>query len=192
MESLVEKRTVEDIESQIKLISADGKEIFITQETRKHLLAHPDVLEYLEEAVSKVKIPAGTIRFKEAISLGREIGVSSLVETKPIHPDEETDFAMRIEREYPVRVSLEGQGITSDEVTLKIILNERSQKYFLITAYIGPNTPSNPYYADRTSDEFEKSLDFWCRHALTHDPKIMKKSFKASWNSVLTRVGLLS
>ena len=171
-----------------KFLSANGKEVFVTAETKKHLSAHPDVLEFLEEAIAKVRITDDIVFFKEAISLGREISISSLINTKLILPDEETDFAMRIEREYPVRISLNAEGSACDLVTLKIKFDEKSKKYFLITAYIGPNTPSNPYYTDRTSDEYKKSLEFWCSHALAYDPTIMKKPFRASWNSILNKI----
>lgn len=182
----IEAEKLENSAEDEKFISANGKEVFVTAETRRHLLAHPDVLDFLEEAISKANILEGANRFKEAINLGRGIGISSLIETKPVDPDEETDFAMRIEREYPIRVSLDLKGKVYDSVTLKIDFDEKSKKYYLITAYIGPNTPSNPYYADRASDEYRKSLDFWCSHALAYDPKIMEKPFKASWNSILS------
>lgn len=183
----IEKKIESDVESEQKYNSACGKEIFVTAETIQHLKAHPDVVEFLEEAISKTNIPEGVARFEEAINLGREIGISSLIETKPILPDEETDFAIRVEREFPVRISLEGEGKVCDLVTMKIVFDEKTKKYNLITAYIGPNTPSNPYYADRTSDEYRKSLDFWCNHALAYDPKIMGKPFKSSWNFILKK-----
>jgi len=182
----IESENLENSAEDDKFISTNGKEVFVTAETKKHLSAHPDVLEFIEEAVAKVHIPDTASLFKETISLGREIGISSLIETKPIRPDEETDFAMRVEREYPVRVSLNAKGSACDSVTLKIVFDEKSKKYFLITAYIGPNTPSNPYYTNRTSDEYKESLEFWCSHALAYDPKIMGKPFKASWNSILS------
>jgi hypothetical protein len=188
----IESEKLENSVEDEKFLSANGKEIFVTEETKRHLSAHPDVVEFFEEAISKANIPEGTTRFKETINLGREVGISSLIETKPILPDEETDFAMRIEREYPVRISLNVEGSACDSVTLKIVFDEKSQKYFLITAYIGQNTPSNPYYTDRATDEYKESLDFWCSHALAYDPKIMEKPFKASWNSILTRARLLS
>jgi hypothetical protein len=176
-----------------EFLSADGKEIFITKETRKHLLAHPDVLEYLEEAIGKVKIPDGMSQFEEAIDLGRIIGKSLLVEAKDISSDEETEFALRVGREWPVRVALEAQGIECDSVTLDIIYDNNLKKYRLRTAYIGYPTPSNPYYiADKNSQDYKEAIEFWCCHALAYDPKIMGKPFKASWNSVLTRARLLS
>lgn len=175
-----------------KFISANGKEIFVTAEIRRHLSAHPDVLEFLEEAVSKANIPEGTALFNEAISLGRKIGISICVETEKISPNEETDFSLRLEREFPSRISLESKGDPCDSVTLKIKFDQQSGKYFLETAFIGLPTPSNPYYADRASNEYKESLDFWCSHALAYDPEIMEKPFKSSWNSILTRAGLLS
>ena len=168
-----------------KFLTADGKEIVFTQEKRKHLQAHPDVLEFIEEAISKVRIPDGLSRFEEAISLKRTIGMTLLVQTKPINPDDETDFALRVEREWPVRVFLESEGEPCDSVTIEIIFYQKSKKYFLNTAYIGFPCPDSPYHiSDKTGDAYKEALQFWCSHALAYDPKIMGKPFKASWKSI--------
>lgn len=176
-----------------KFLTADGKEIILTEKKKKHLRAHQNVMEFLEESISKIYIPDNATYFEEAINIGRVIGRSLLVKTNLITPDEETDFALRVGREWPVRVSVESKGESCDSVTLEIKFNEQSKKYFLNTAYIGFPCPDSPYYiSDKISDEYKESLEFWCRHALAYDPKIMEKPFKASWNSILTRAQLLS
>lgn len=169
-----------------KFISGNGKEIFITEKTRTHLWAHPDVWEFLEEAVSKIKIPDGADYFCEAVKFGKIIGVSSLVETSPISLGEETDFALRLERQWPSRVALDSRKEPCDAMTLEIKFEKLSGKYILSTAYIGYPCPYEPgYIKNQGSDEFKKALYFWCRHSLAYDAKIMKKPFRSSWGSIL-------
>lgn len=176
-----------------KFLTADGKEVFLSESRKKHLKAHPGVMNFLKGAISKIYIPEGTTYFQEAINLGKKIGISRLVKADKISLDEETDFALRVEREWPVRVSLVLEGESCDSVTVEVKFDQESKKYFLNTAYIGYPCPDSPYHvADKTSDKYKEALDFWCNHALAYDPKIMGKTFKASWNSILTRAQLLS
>lgn len=178
------------MEFETKLISACGKEIFVTEEVKVHLLAHPDVLEFLEEAVKKIRIPDDTVHFCDAVNFGRIIGTSLLIKTNQISPKDETDFSFRLERKWPSRVTLEESGKPCDFVTLEIKLDKRLRKYILSTAYIGFPCPYEPcYIKDQESDEFQKALNFWCSHALAYDPKIMGKTFKSSWDSTLNRNG---
>lgn len=177
-----------NLDSGTKYIAANGKEVFLTEEKKRHLLAHPDVFEFLEEAVSKAVIPDGATYFQEAIHLGRTIGVSLLIKTKKIKPDEETDFALRVERDKPVRVFLESDGQPCDSVTLEIKFDEQAKRYFLNTAYIGYPCPYSPYHiTDKNNPEYKSALEFWCSHALAYDPKIMEKPFRSSWKSVLDK-----
>jgi hypothetical protein len=171
-----------------KFISANGKEIYLNDERRRHLNAHPGVINFLEEAISKINIPEYAMYFQEAINLGRIIGISRLVKADKIYPDDEADFALRVNREWPVRVSLVSKGESCDSVTLEIKFDEQSKKYFLNTAYIGFPCPDSPYHiSDKTSEKYKEALEFWCRHALAYDQKIMGKPFKASWSSILVR-----
>jgi len=169
-----------------KFRTACGKEIHITEKTRKHLLAHSDVLEFLEEAISKIRIPQNTKHFCKAVSFGRIVGISRLVETEKILPGDETDFAFRLERKKPSRITFKSNGKPCDSVTLEIKFDGRAKKYFLSTAYIGYPCPYEPgYIKNQKSFEFKKALAFWCKHALAYDSKIMGKPFKSSWNGVL-------
>jgi len=169
-----------------KIRTACGKDIHITEHARKHLSAHPDVLEFLEEAISKVVIPEGATNFEEAINLGRIVGESKLIETEKISPDQKTTFALRLERKYPSRVAVGEKGIPCDSVTIEIKFDETKKEYYLSTAYIGYPCPYEPaYIEDKTSEDFKKALDFWSSHALVFDPKIMGPTFEASWEEML-------
>ena len=100
---------------------------------------------FLEEAISKVVLPADKSDLKLVVDLERVIGQSSIVETDTISPDEETLFAYRDGREYPSRVTVGCSGV---EVTTVALIAKQAfgkppecailaGKYCLITAWIG-------------------------------------------------------
>lgn len=169
-------------------VTACAKKIFINSETKRHLQAHNDVEEFLEEAISKVKIPNGALYLENAVNLGRIIGISSLVETNSIQLNEKTLFAKRAGRDWPSRIACDSKGVPCDSVTLETKFNKQSNQYELSTAYIGFPCPDEPVHSsDKTSNAFKKSLNFWCRHALVYDPSTMGKYFESTWESVLNK-----
>lgn len=168
--------------------TACGKKIFITSETKKHLQAHSDVEEFLEEAILKIKIPDNVPYLEKAVDLGRTIGISTLVETNSIQPNRKTLFATRAGRNWPSRIACDLKGKSCNSVTLEIKFDKQANRYELSTAYIGFPCPDEPiHFSDRTSKEFKKSLDFWCRHALVYDPSTMGKYFESTWENVLSK-----
>jgi hypothetical protein len=170
-------------------ISACGKKIFIRNETKEHLLAHPDVVNFLDEAISKIYINRNVKHFEKAVDFERVLGASSLVRTKKIAPEDEADFAFRIKRRWPTRVALDSKDQTCNSATLVINLDEKIHEYYLVTAYIGLPCPDEPcYITNRSSSEFREAIDFWCKHALIYNPKAMGKSFKSNWMKILQLV----
>lgn len=171
-----------------KFKTACGKDIYLREERKKHFLAHPDVLDFMNEAISKIVIPDNATYFEEAINLGRTIGEAKLIEVEKIAPEQKTTFALRLERKFPSRVAMGAKGIPCDCVTVEIKFDDLKKEYYLSTAYIGYPCPDEPsHIKDKTSDDFKKALDFWLNHALVFNPKIMGSVFKASWNEVLSR-----
>jgi len=171
-----------------KFKTACGKDIYLREERKKHFLSHPDVLDFVDEAISKIVIPNSATYFEEAINMGRTIGEAKLIEVEKISPAQKTTFALRLERKFPSRVAVNGKGIPCDCVTVEIKFDELKNEYYLSTAYIGFPCPDEPFnIKDKTSDDFEKAIDFWCSHALIFDPKIMGPVFEASWNEVLSK-----
>ncbi|KKT72308.1 MAG: hypothetical protein UW66_C0006G0004 [Candidatus Moranbacteria bacterium GW2011_GWF1_44_4] len=179
---------IKNMEIKDEIITANGKTISIPEDTKKHLSAHPDVLEFLEEAISKTVVPEKAKYFEGAINLGRIIGESKLIETEKIMPNEKTTFAFRLERKYPSRVIKNEKGMLCDSVTIEIKFDNVKKEYYLSTAYVGFPCPYEPFYiSDETSDEFKQALDFWCKHALVYDSVIMDSAFEASWDEVLKK-----
>jgi len=182
------EKSENNTENEKKYSTACGKEVFVTAETMNHLKAHPDVVEYLTEAISRANIPNGSTIYRETVDMGRTVGISALIETDRISLNDETYFAKRIEREYPVRIILNVVGQPTAKVTLKVVFDEMENKFLLQTAWIGPDAPPLPYNVPGDlGGELEKSLGFWCSHALAYDPKVMGKPFKTSWNFILNK-----
>jgi hypothetical protein len=173
-----------NIPNQLK--TSDGKEVFITPGIKEHLLAHADVVEFLEEAVAKLEIPDGIAWIGVAVNLGRNVGISKLVKVGVVLPGQKTFFAKRIAHEFPTHVVLEREGEWCDSVTLEVKYDKNEKKYFLNTAHFGFPCPDEPFCINnRESNEFKESLDFWRRHALVYEEKIMAPVFKAAWEDVL-------
>jgi hypothetical protein len=173
-----------NIPNQLK--TNDGKSVYITPEIKEHLLAHADVVEFLEEAVAKLEIPDGIAWIGVAVNLGRIVGVSKLVKVGEVLPNQKTFFAKRLAHEFPTHVTLNREGEPCDSITLEIKYDENEKKYFLNTAHFGFPCPDEPFYiADKESNEFKESLGFWRSHALVYEEKIMAPVFEAAWEKVL-------
>jgi len=171
-----------------QLTSACGKTIIISRDTKKHLLPHLDVVEFLEQTIAKIVIPDSATYFEETINLGRIIGKSNLIKTKKISPSQLTPFAFRLGRKYPSRIVLNRKGIPCDIVTVEIKFNELKKEFHLSTAYIGYPCPDEPFYIKkRTGSDFRESLEFWCNHAFVYNPKTMDSTSELSWEELLEK-----
>lgn len=175
--------------------TADGHAIFISEERANHLAAHPDVLEFLPEAISKIVIGDATGRLKKEVGMGRIVGTAGLVDTPDITLTSETYFAFRTHRKFPSHISMEGKGKASDTITVSVDFDESTKKWMLITAYIGYFAPSEPlYFFDPTSfhyedsSQFKESLHFWMTHALLYDPLVTGTPYISTWEKEIEKV----
>jgi hypothetical protein len=169
-----------------KIKTSCAKDVFINAQTRRHLLAHPDVLPFLEEAISKISIPAGALRFEKAVSLKKIIGVSMLVKTRAVRLNEKTMFAKRINHQWPTRVAPDTGGSACDSVTVAVKFEKERKRYVLLTAYVGYPCPDEPASIPQVNrKKFKESLDFWRKHALVFNEKTMDPYFESTWKKVL-------
>lgn len=177
----------------MELSSSNGTIVYVDDLTINKLQAHPDVLEFLSEAISKLEISENSEHLKVNVDLGRVIGKSGLIETPEIQLETKTYFAYRKNRKYPSHISKQRDGTESQTVaiTIKKILN----KWKLITAYIGLNTPSEPfYYFDKDSwyykdeKQLQESLDFWTKHAIAYDENTTGDIYESTWTDEIDRI----
>jgi len=168
--------------------TADKKIIVVDKEAQNHLSAHPDVMDLLGEAISKLIIPDSVSRIEKEINFDRVVGISSLVSVPKVEANQKTYFAFRKARKFPSHVVLKKSGESCSTVTLSIYFNESSKKLTLLTAYIGYICPDEPFYfKDRTSLQYKGALGFWSEHALIYDKNIMDEAFESNWQNELRK-----
>jgi hypothetical protein len=158
--------------------------IILTEGVREHLEAHPGILDLIPEIASKVALPTDGCRLVSKISLGRVVGQSSLINTKKIGLSETAWFAVRKNRMKASRVVPDAGPADTDLVS--IIANPIEKKsYELVTAWFGVMAPKEPWDPDLVDDPvaYEESINFWCGHALVHDPEVMDEPFESMWGN---------
>ena len=157
--------------------------IVITPAVRKHLEAHPEVNELIEEAAAKLTLTNDKY-LAQSVDLDKIIGESSCVSQTQIDLDTPCTFALRIGRSYPSRVVIGENKIPCTEFTF--IAKQLSVGCFeLISAWCGPLAPSEPGDCKVDTEEWKNSFEYWSTHALVYDPSIMNKAWIATWRTVL-------
>ena len=163
-----------------------GGNIIITEKVKSHLEAHPGIINLIPEIASRLTLPTDGSRLARQISLGRVIGQSSLIDTKKIGLSETVWFAVRKNRMKASRVVPDAGPVDTDQVS--IVANPvEKDSYELVTAWFGAMAPKEPWDPDLMDDPsaYEESINFWCRHALVHDPAVMDEPFRSTWEKVL-------
>ncbi|OGH59462.1 MAG: hypothetical protein A2725_01390 [Candidatus Magasanikbacteria bacterium RIFCSPHIGHO2_01_FULL_33_34] len=164
-----------------------GNIIHLNDDTVEHLRAHPEAGGLLEEAAKRTRLPYGKIFHAGEINFGQIIGQSSLVERFPDRPH---TFAVRIGRDKPTHVVVGGVKLNSSLFTLVAV--KRGIQWFLITGYVGANTPKEPtnFAFSRPGynrDEFSESIQFWTKYGLVWESNVMGPYYESTWDEVLSR-----
>ena len=168
----------------ISLKTGCGGYINLSDSVREHLGAHPGILGLIPEIAPRVTLPTDGSTLASQISLGRVVGQSSLINTKKIGLSETAWFAVRKNRMKASRVVPDAGPADTDLVS--IIANPIEKKsYELVTAWFGVMAPKEPWDPDLVDDPvaYEESINFWCGHALVHDPEVMDEPFESMWGN---------
>ena len=138
---------------------ASGEYVF--DRPRSHL--HGPVAELLPDVFGKIHAQE-RLMIVEQVELGRIVGKKHCVETRE---GDQIVFATRVNRKGPTRfvIGREPEDCTSVVVILK--LDDYSDTYVCLTAYIGTYSEPEPW--DRYSTP--RSEAFWKHHAMIWDPK---------------------
>ena len=163
-----------------------GGSIILTEGVREHLEAHPGILDLVPEIALKVSLPTDGSRLACQTSLGRDVGQSSLINTKKIGLSESAWFAVRKNRMKASRVVPDAGPADTDLVS--IVANPVEKKsYELVTAWFGAMAPKEPWDPDLADDPaaYEESINFWCSFALIYDPAVMDAPFESMWGKIL-------
>lgn len=164
----------------------DGRIIVVTDETREHMKAHPEVENILEEVLLNVELPQDKSVYGKEIDMGRVVGKSACVKLKKISLSEKSCFALRINREKASHVILDTEGDSTSKVIVWARFDENFNQYILRTAYIGNLAPAEPWDKSlKTETQKQESLDFWCEHALLYQKDVMGEPFESTWEEIL-------
>ena len=132
-----------------------------------HVQSHKDVLGVLPEALAKISARGRNFIVEEVV-FDRIVGKTICV---PTGPGDEIVFAQRPNRFGLTRFVKNREAMDTKSVTI-ILKKAEDNKYILITAFIGPLAPAEPWDTRnfKRSGNFKKaqkeSLEFWNTHAL--------------------------
>ena len=163
-----------------------GGFMHLTTNVKKHLEAHAGILELIPEIASRVILPIDGSRLTCQISLERVVGQSSLIETRKIGLSETAWFAIRKNRMKASRVVPDAAPVDTEIVSIVADPVEKNT-YELVTAWVGAFAPKEPWDPDLADDPsaYKASINFWCNHALVHDPELMEQHFKSTWKNII-------
>jgi len=158
-----------------------GETVLIPQETKDHLLAHPEIWDVLEEALSKVESNIRDFIIEE-VDMGRFIGKSGAIRLteSTMSQIKKLQFAKRVGRENWSRVITGAEAPDCNSVVV-IASREDDNNYKLITAYVGWLSEREPTDPGLTVGDLPKSLKFWSSYALVYDPEIMGPIKELTW-----------
>ena len=162
----------------------------LSNKTLSHLEAHPKIIDYLSEAISKTSIPIKQKdRIRMEIDLKKIVGKSSLINTEPITNNSDTYFSIRKGREGPSRVVLDEKPKETSIISIVVDPIDENN-YNLISAWYGHIAPREPWDKSLLKDKkaLDKSLSFWCCHALVYKVVLMQEPYISTWEKVISSI----
>ncbi len=142
----------------------NGQEVYVGEETLKHLEAHSDVkMEDVKEAIGKISSYNGHFFIGE-VNLGRILGKDTCVETDQ-GENSGVQYLYRKGRDGRTPVILGGEGVDTEKIVVGICLDDDGL-HTLFTAFYGCLAPKEPWDASLMDTEKEESVRFWSTHAL--------------------------
>lgn len=167
--------------------TACGGAILLTDQTVRHLEAHPEAATLLGETIAKITLPTdGSDFFKQEVDLGRVIGQTACVEIT----GGSLLFAVRKGRTEPTRVVI---GVAKPDTTKFVVSARKGTRgdWLLITGYAGANAPREPhdrYLEDKHGTvEWTEAIRFWSTHALVWD-ETMGQPYESIWPVEIMKV----
>jgi len=149
---------------------ADGTPVFDRPDS--HLTGHPEARDLLPEAFARIRqADFQDGEWSGLVDLGRVVGTSSCVR---VDAGEPVFYARRAGRAGWTRF-VRGRG-GSPCTTLKVVLRECPGGVELRTAFVGGDTPPEPWSpgAGGSAARHARSVRFWKRHALLFDESLLE------------------
>jgi hypothetical protein len=140
----------------------------------------------LREAAARLSLPEVDRPCPLGVDLRRPLQLASLLPAPTIDLDTPGNFAVRLNRAHPSRVTDETPTVWDSTVVLWVKPSNGNSRVELASAFIGELAPLEPWAPQLpTRPEFQIALDFWCRNALVYDSQVMQPMFATTWRQVL-------
>jgi hypothetical protein len=169
------------------LRTACGGTLTILPKAQEHLRAHPDVLDFLPEAIASITLPK-TGFMATVIDMGRVIGKCGTVETQMGDVNTPMLFAKRSDRRKPSRV-VPPDTFGKDSTTIVVLAypsRHELETYIFVTAWVGSLAQKEPWDPNISSEaEFSDCINYWCSNALVYDSRVMGDIFESTWAKIL-------
>jgi hypothetical protein len=166
--------------------TACGGRIVVPRKAEDHLVAHPEVRNFMPEAIGRVVLPQNGAFLSAEVEMGGIIGRSGRVSTTQVTTSDRILFAQRIGRNKPSRVIIGESEETTKVVILAFASRDEVGTYVLVTSWVGSLAPKEPWDPNIRNDaERQECLRFWCTHAFVWNPTMMSDHFESSWADVL-------
>ena len=165
----------------------NGGRILVPPERQQHLAAHPEIGNIIGEAIAQIVLPTDGSIFWGEIDLGRIVGTCGCVKARQIESIDPTTFALRKARAKPSRVAVGAEPAPCSTVVIRALPTDDPHTYMLYTCYVGIKAPLEPWDPELVGqpEAAREALEFWCSHALVHDPSVMGLPFTTSWTEIL-------
>lgn len=164
-----------------------GKKVIVSDQTQKHLEAHPEAMALLEEAIGMVTMPESGGFLLTTIDMGRIVGLNGCL---PVVDNGQMYFAFRKGRDVPSHVLV---GIEKQPTSLFTVIagiSDDGTSWQLYTSFPGPSAPREPHDPG-VIDNNAAEIEFWTQNGLVHDENVMGPAFVSSWADVLGYVRVM-
>lgn len=137
--------------------------VYICDETLKHMEAHPDVsISHIKEAIQNISLDGGF--FMESIDMGRMVGKDHCLAVSPENW-RKVKMVKRPERKG-LTPMIKAEPQDTSLITIGICLDDDGL-WTLFTAFYGVKAPKEPWDVE-SAEEKAESEKFWRCHALCY------------------------
>ena len=146
--------------------TANGKDIYINQETIKQMKRHPELDRTdIIDAIKKIDDYNDDFYIR-SIDIGRTVGKDDCVNRDLC---QEISLLYKKGNKYPLPISVDTEPQDTSMVTVVLCKNKDGQGEFL-SAFYGLYTPRHPWDVKLEEYERKESEEFWRNHVLVMDP----------------------
>lgn len=149
--------------------TATGVEVYIGEDTLKHLEAHSDVK--LEDVAEAIKAFDYVSPFRIGmVDLGRVVGKNNCVE---VSDGDKVLHLHRKGRQGTTPIVFSKEAADTSIVTVGVCKDDDG-KDTLFTSYYGVLAPKEPWDRHLKDEERPEAEEFWSTHAIVYNPELIE------------------